>query len=80
MFKFKKTTTNVVLYCLVIIFVFFVFYFIYNNMYNKYQYNHIESFSLKKTFHSQKRKFKKWKKNHVSKYTSKVNRFFKSIF
>jgi len=79
MFKFKKRTTNVVLYCVIVIFAIFVFLAIYN-MYNTNEYKSIESFSLKKTFHSQKRKFKNWNKKHASKYTSKVNRFFKSIF
>jgi len=78
MYKFKKRTTNVVLYCLIVIFVIFAFYSIYN-MYNNESKN-IESFSLREKFHSQKRKFKKWKKNHISKYTSKINRFFKSVF
>ena len=80
MFKFKKGSTNVVLYCVIVIFVIFVFYFIYKNIYNKDEYNHIESFSLKKTFHSQKRNFKNWNKKHVSKHTSKIGRFFKSMF
>jgi uncharacterized membrane protein YfhO len=80
MFKFKKGTTSILLYCVIGIFVFLIFYSIYNNMYNIHESNPIESFSLRETFNSQKRKFKNFKNRNIKQYKSKLNRFFKSIF
>lgn len=77
MFKFKKGTTSILLYCFIVIFVIFVFSAIYNNIHDS---NSIESFSLRKTFNSQKRKFKNFKNRNIKQYKSKINRFFKSIF
>ena len=83
MYKLKKSTTTILLYFAIVIFVLFVFFVfsaIYNNTYNNHESNNVEGFSLRKTFHSQKRKFKNLNKKHLSKYTSKINRFFKSFF
>ena len=80
MFKLKKRSTTILLYFAIVIFIFFVFSAIYNNTYNNHESNHIEGFSLRKTFNSQKRKLKNLNKKHISKYTSKINRFFKSFF
>ena len=80
MFKLKKRSTTILLYFAIVIFIFFVFSAIYNNTYNNHESNHIEGFSLRKTFNSQKRKLKNLNKKHISKYTSKINRFFKSVF
>ena len=78
MFKLKKNKPHILLYCTIVIFVIFFIYMLYyihvsNN-------NSIEAFSLKKTFNSQKRKFKKFNNNHIKKYTSKISGFFKSLF
>jgi hypothetical protein len=84
MFKFKKNNPPILLYCTIVIFVIFFIYMLYyihvsNN--SKYSNNNsIEAFSLKKTFNSQKRKFKKFNNNHIKKYTSKISGFFKSLF
>lgn len=80
MFKLKKKSTTILLYFAIVIFIFFVFYAIFNKTYNSHEYNHIEAFSLRKTFNSQKRKLKNLNKKHLSKYTSKINRFLKSVF
>jgi hypothetical protein len=80
MFKLKKRSTTILLYFAIVIFIFFVFSAIYNSTYNNHESNHIEGFSLRKTFNSQKRKLKNLNKKHISKYTSKINRFFKSVF
>lgn len=79
MYKFKKRSSTILLYFFIVIFVIFIFSAIYN-MYNTHDFKSIESFSLKKTFHSQKRKFKNFNKKHITKYTSKIGRFFKSMF
>jgi flagellar biosynthesis protein FliP len=80
MYKFKKSTTTILLYLAIVIFVFFVFSAIYNKTCNNYKSNHVEGFSLRKTFNSQKRKVKNFNKKHLTKYTSKIKRFFKSVF
>lgn len=80
MYKFKKSTTTILLYFAIVIFVFFVFSAIYNKTYNNNESNHVEGFSLRKTFNSQKRRAKNFNKKYLTKYTSKINRFFKSVF
>jgi type III secretory pathway component EscR len=80
MFKIKKRSINILLYFTIVVFVFFVFLAIYNKTYNNCKSNNVEGFSLRETFNSQKRKFKNLKKKHLTKYTSKINRFFKSVF
>jgi flagellar basal body-associated protein FliL len=83
MYKFKKSTTTILLYFAIVIFVifvFFVFFAIYNKTYNNNESNHVEGFSLRKTFNSQKRRVKNFNKKHLTKYTSKIKRFFKSVF
>jgi len=79
MYKFKKSTTTILLYFAIVIIVFFVFSAIYN-MYNNNESNHVEGFSLRKTFNSQKRRVENFNKKHLTKYTSKIKRFFKSVF
>jgi len=76
MFKFKKTTISILLCCVIVISVIFVF----SAMYNIHESNHLEAFSLRKTFNSQKRKLRNFKNRQLTKYTSKMNRFFKSVF
>jgi hypothetical protein len=83
MFKFKKNRfTKFLLYFAIMVFAFLIFYYICNMhiIHNIDESNHIEAFSLRKTFNSQKRKFKNLNKKYISKYTSKINRFFKSVF
>lgn len=79
MFKLKKNYTTTLLYCAIATFIIF---FIYNIFYYAYdsKSNNIETFSVRKTYNSQKRKLKNFNNNHVKKYTSKISRFFKSIF
>jgi len=79
MFKLKKRDTTILLYSTITIFIFF---FIYKILYYTYdsKSNNIETFSVRKTFNSQKRKFKNFNNKHVTKYTSKIRKFFKSIF
>jgi hypothetical protein len=80
MYKFKKSITTILFYFAIVIFVFFVFCAIYNKTCYNNESNHIEGFSLRKTFNSQKRRVKNFNKKHLTKYTSKIKRFFKSVF
>jgi flagellar biosynthesis protein FliP len=80
MYKFKKSTMTILLYFAIVIIVFFVFSAIYNMYNNNNESNHVEGFSLRKTFNSQKRRVKNFNKKHLTKYTSKIKRFFKSVF
>lgn len=79
MFKLKKRDTTILLYCAIAVFIFF---FIYKMFYYAYDSNpnNIETFSVRKTLNSQKRKLKNFNNKYVTKYTSKIRRFFKSIF
>jgi len=76
MFKFKKSTISILLCCVIVISVIFVF----SAMYNIHELNHLEAFSLRKTFNSQKRKLRNFNNRQLTKYRSKLNRFFKSVF
>jgi hypothetical protein len=79
MFKLKKRDITYLLYCAIAVFIIF---FIYKMFYYAYDSNsnNIEAFSIRKSYNSQKRKLKNFNNKHVKKYTSKISKFFKSIF
>lgn len=79
MFKLKKRETTILLYCVITIFAFFFIYKMFYSYYNS-KTNNIEAFSIKQTWRKQNRKLKNFNNKHVKKYTSKIGKFFKSIF